>query len=141
MRPSLTAEMARVVVADRVEAAERFRRAQDARRAASEVDRYEIVTVRLAVARDRASLRSLAERDGRPEPYPPVLVAEAEGTLLAARSLSDGHSIADPFEHTAQLSELLELRAAHLRGSGTRKGRRRITERLFTRTRSRRALA
>ena len=36
MRPSLTAEMARVVVEDRVEAAERFRRAQEATRATSE---------------------------------------------------------------------------------------------------------
>jgi hypothetical protein len=87
------------------------------------------VTVRLAGERDRASLGRLAERDGRPEPHAPVLVAEAEGTVLAARSLSDGRSIADPFHHTAHLSELLELRAAHLRGGGA-KGRRRITDRL-----------
>ena len=36
MRPSLTAEMARVVMEDRVEAAERFRRGQEASRAAPE---------------------------------------------------------------------------------------------------------
>jgi hypothetical protein len=34
MRPSLTAEMARVVVEDRVEAAERFRRGKEVSRAA-----------------------------------------------------------------------------------------------------------
>jgi hypothetical protein len=128
VRPTLTAEMARVVVEDRVEAAERFRRRQEARRAASELDRYEIVTVRLAGEQDEASMRRLAERNGSPEPHAPVLVAEAEGKLLAARSLSDGRSIADPFQHTAHLSELLELRAAHLRGA--RSGGPRIRERL-----------
>jgi hypothetical protein len=120
--------MARAVVADRVEAAESYRRGQEARRAPSRPDRYEVVTVRLAGEQDQALVRRLAERDGGPEPHAPVLVAEAEGKLLAALSLSDGRSLADPFQHTAHLGELLELRAAHLRGA--RKRGRRIGERL-----------
>jgi hypothetical protein len=134
MRPSLTAEMADVVVQDRIEAAERFRTAerqrQTARRAASEPDRYETVTVRLAGAQDQAAVRRLAERDGRREPPAPLLVAEAEGRLLAARSLADGRSVADPFQHTAHLSELLALRSVHLHSDGFIPKRAGLRERL-----------
>jgi hypothetical protein len=118
MRPSLTAEMANVVVQDRIEAAERFRQRHQARHAAAEADHYEAVTVRLARGQDQAAVRRLAQRDGRPAPPAPVLVAEAEGKLLAARSLSDGRAVADPFRHTAHLSELLALRSVHLQADG-----------------------
>jgi hypothetical protein len=115
MRPSLTAEMANMVVEERVAAAERYRRQKEARLAASEPDRYDAVTVRLAGEQDELALRKLAELDGSPEPRAPVLVAEAEGRVMAARSLSDGRSVADPFRHTAHLKELLALRSVHLR--------------------------
>ena len=118
MRPSLTADMARVVVEDRIEAAERYRQQEEVLHPAAEPDRYETVTVRVATDRDQAAVRRLAQRDGRPEPGAPVLVAEAEGRLLAARSLADGRSVADPFRHTAHLVELLALRSVHLRGDG-----------------------
>jgi hypothetical protein len=130
MRPSLTAEMARVVVDDRIEAAERYRQREEAAHAASEPDRYEAVTVRLANGTDHAAVRRLAQRDGRPEPTGPVLVAEAEGLLLAARSLADGQTVADPFRHTAHLAELLALRSVHLRDDGAGPKRARLFERL-----------
>jgi hypothetical protein len=130
MRPSLTDEMARVVVDDRIAAAERFRRQKEACLAASRPDGYETVTVRLAGDRDVDAVRRLAERDGRAVPRRPLLVVEVEGTLLAARSLADGYSVADPFRHTAHLVELLALRTAHLRGEGRSPRRRRVTERL-----------
>jgi hypothetical protein len=138
MRPSLTAEMADVVVQDRIEAAEHFRTAertaerqrQTARRGASEPDRYETVTVRLAGAQDQAAVRKLAERDGRREPPAPLLVAEAEGRLLAARSLADGRSVADPFQPTAHLTELLALRSVHLHSDGFIPKRAGLRERL-----------
>jgi hypothetical protein len=130
MRPSLTAEMVRVVVEDRIEAAERYRQQDEVMHPTREPDRYETVTVRLASDRDQAALRSLAQRDGRPEPAAPVLLAEAEGRLLAARSLADGQTVADPFRHTAHLAELLALRAVHLRDDGAGPKRPGLVERL-----------
>src|SRR3954453_11218417 len=118
MRPELTAEMAHVVVEDRIEAAERYRRQRQAREVhAEEHDVFESVTVRLAGEADRRGVRRLAERDGRPAPPGSVLVAEVGGTMLAARSIEDGGTIADPFRHTAHLTELLALRATHLRNA------------------------
>jgi hypothetical protein len=116
--------MARVVVEDRVEAAERFRRQKEARRASTErTDVYDTVTVRFAGENDAEALRRLAERDGGSDPRPPLLVAEVDGALLAARSLANGDSVADPFVHSAHLVELLELRSVHLRAHGDRQPR------------------
>ena len=133
MRPTLTAEMANVIVEERVEAAERYRRAKDAGRATEEKpDVYDSVTVRLAGDADRDALRQLAERDGGRTPRGPLLVAEVDGSVLAARSLADGSAVADPFAHSAHLAELLALRAAHLRGSGQALPRRRgLAKRVF----------
>jgi hypothetical protein len=126
MRPGLTAEMARVVVEDRVEAAEQYRRRKEARVAAGErPDVYATVTVRLAGEKDGADLCRLARRDAGRVPKGTLLVAEVEGTLLAARSLANGDTIADPFVPSAHLVELLALRGAHLRGDGDIQPRRR----------------
>jgi hypothetical protein len=120
MRPALTTEMARVIVEERIEAAERYRLAKEARRAAAgSRDAYDCVIVRLAGETDSGALRRLAERDGRSAPRGPLLVAEVDGRLLAARSLADGKAIADPFVHSAHLAELLALRSAHLRGAAS----------------------
>ncbi len=117
MRPDLTAEMARVLIDERVESAQRFRRRQAAGDASTtETDVYDAVTVRFAGEEDTEALRRLAQRDGRRAPRGPLLVAEVHGDLLAARSLADGCSVADPFRHTAHLVELLALRSTHLRG-------------------------
>jgi hypothetical protein len=64
---------------------------------------------------DRAALVSLAERDSSAAPAGPVLGLEIEGSLLAAVSLSTGEAIADPFARTAELRQLLELRAVQVR--------------------------
>jgi hypothetical protein len=131
MVPTLTDKMARVVIEDRVEAAERFRRQKQARvEAAGLPDVYDSVIVRFAGEEDAAALRDLAERDGRREPRSPLLLAEVHGDVLAARSLADGRSIADPFRHSAHLVELLALRTAHLRGDNPKPGRGRARERL-----------
>jgi hypothetical protein len=120
----LTAEMAKLVVEERIEAAEQFRRGRAARRSAPTADVYDSVTVRFAGEDDAVPLRRLAERDGRPLPAAPLLVAEVEGTLLAARSLVAGEAISDPFRPTAHLAELLALRTAHLRGGAPVRRRR-----------------
>jgi hypothetical protein len=64
---------------------------------------------------DRAALRTLAQRDSGAELDGQVLVAEVEGSILAAISVADGDVLADPFSRTAELRSLLELRAAQLR--------------------------
>lgn len=64
---------------------------------------------------DQVALASLAERDSGNLPNGDVLVAEVEGTILAAVSLDDGAVLADPFSRTRELRNLLELRRAQLR--------------------------
>jgi hypothetical protein len=54
----------------------------------------------------------LAALDSTPAtPAPPLLVAEVEGELKAALSLSDGSSIADPFFPSAELVALVRSHA------------------------------
>jgi hypothetical protein len=74
MRPTLTSEMARVITADRIEAAEHFRRSRQARdSSAAAADVYDSVTVRLAGEHDQpaqrprrfAGARALAQRLAR----------------------------------------------------------------------------
>jgi hypothetical protein len=122
--------MADMVVQDRIAAANRWRWQREAKRFASEPDGYEAVTVRIADQCDAAALRRLAGRDTGAELCAPILVAEAEGQMLAARSLSDGRAVADPFHHTAQLAELLALRAVHLRARTVKPKRSRFRRRL-----------
>jgi hypothetical protein len=130
VRPSLTAEVADMIVQDRIAAAERYRRQRETRHLAAEPDGYDAVTVRLADECDDVALRRLAVRGRAAELHSPVLVAEACGRMLAARSLADGRALADPFRRTAQLDELLALRAMHLRGPATGPKRSRFRRRL-----------
>jgi hypothetical protein len=64
---------------------------------------------------DIAALAALAERDSGELLDGDVLLAEVEGTILAAISLADGAMLADPFSRTGELQNLLELRRAQLR--------------------------
>ena len=70
------------------------------------------ITIRPAYADDQVALRRLAALDSATVPPGPLLLAEVGGELRAAISLRDGRSIADPFERTVELVELLELRLA-----------------------------
>ena len=72
------------------------------------------LTVRRAVSGDRNELARLAELDSATPPRGPALVAEADSRMLAALPLGSGRPIADPFEPTAEVVALLELRAAQL---------------------------
>ncbi len=73
------------------------------------------ITVRRATAGDSVALERLAALDSARVPSEPVLLAEVGGTALAAISLADGRVVADPFERTADLVELLRVRAAQAR--------------------------
>ena len=69
------------------------------------------ITVRYSVASDLSELARLAALDSASPPRGPALVAEADSRMLAALPLGSGRPIADPFEPTAEILELLRLRA------------------------------
>ena len=89
------------------------------------IDTHSQLTIRRLGARDAAALAKLAELDSGVVPSAPQLGLEVEGRLLAAVSLADGSSIADPFSRTAELRALVELRASQL-GDREHSGRRRV---------------
>lgn len=65
------------------------------------------VTIRPASADDQRAVWRLAALDSAPVPGGPLLLAEVEGELRAAVSMSDSVAIADPFHLTADLVGLL----------------------------------
>jgi len=67
------------------------------------------VTVRPYLPPDRRPLERLALIDDRRVPAQPVVVAEVDGTLMAAVSKRTGEAVADPFEPTAHLVAMLRL--------------------------------
>jgi hypothetical protein len=81
------------------------------------------VSLRLATAADRPALDLLATLDSAQPLDGSVLVAEAGGSVRAARSLRDGRTIANPFAPTADLIVLLAARAALLRGAPSQRSR------------------
>jgi hypothetical protein len=72
------------------------------------------VTVRRSTSADHADLARLAALDSASPPRGPALVAEADSRMLAALPLGSGRPIADPFEPTAELVALLELRRSQI---------------------------
>jgi hypothetical protein len=80
------------------------------------------ITVRRSVAGDRGDLERLAALDSARPPTGPALVAEADSRMLAALPLGSGRPIADPFEPTAAIVALLELRAEQIASAPERRG-------------------
>src|SRR5918999_1028729 len=86
------------------------------------------VTVRRSGSGDQVELARLAALDSASPPSGLALIAEADSRMLAALPLGSGRPIADPFEPTAELVALLELRKGQLeRGD---RSRRRLIERV-----------
>ena len=79
------------------------------------------ISIRLAGRGDARALRRVAERDSRQLPGGRLLVAEVAGEVQAALSLDTAESVADPFQPTAALVDL--LRSARARGRATGRGR------------------
>jgi hypothetical protein len=69
------------------------------------------LVIRRATAADGARVRALALLDDRRMPAGPFLVAELGGEIVAARSLSTGGVVADPFRLTSDIVAMLRLRA------------------------------
>jgi hypothetical protein len=94
------------------------------------------VLIRAARGSDGPALEALAALDSASVPAGALLVAEADGKLVAAVSPSTGERIADPFRRTGDVVELLELRAARGRGHDGRRDRRRLALRAAPRART-----
>jgi hypothetical protein len=70
------------------------------------------IAIRTATAADGQALVRLAALDSAPVPAGPVLLAEVDGQPRAALDVPSGRAVADPFARTAELVELLRVRAA-----------------------------
>jgi hypothetical protein len=75
------------------------------------------IAIRPAALDEAADVRRLAYLDSQRPLRGDVLVAVENGDAVAAISLADGRVAADPFRRTADIVELLRLRAASLDAS------------------------
>jgi hypothetical protein len=72
------------------------------------------ISIRFATHHDVPAIELVAERDTRRPPAPPHLVAEVDGRILVAHSLTTGDAVADPFVRTEELRAMVAVRAAQL---------------------------
>jgi hypothetical protein len=72
----------------------------------------EPLIIRRSTDQDRLAIVELAARDSRRAPRGEALLAFIGTELRAALPLDGGEAIADPFHHTAELVDLLRVRAA-----------------------------
>jgi hypothetical protein len=80
------------------------------------------IVIRHSLEEDVRTLAGLAILDSRPQLRGPALLAEVDGVARAAIDLGDGSVVADPFAPTAELVELLRLRARGIEAAaGTRR--------------------
>jgi hypothetical protein len=68
------------------------------------------LALRVAAQADASAIERLAALDSSTVPAAPLLVAERDGAMVAAISLPAGVVIADPFEPTADVVDLLRVR-------------------------------
>jgi hypothetical protein len=76
------------------------------------------LTIRLAAARDADVVRRLAALDSVAPLAGRVLLAESDGTAVAALSLETGGVAADPFQPTEGAVRMLSLRRYQLMRQG-----------------------
>lgn len=79
------------------------------------------ITIRRLGSGDSEALLHLAALDSAPHPAGEWLGLEVEGRLLAAASLDDRRTMADPFSRTAELRALLEVRVNQLQSREARR--------------------
>lgn len=78
------------------------------------------LTIRLSHEGDAVALGRLAQLDSTLYDGSPVLLAEANGKLIAASTLDRRAAFADPFERTAEAVALLGMRVDQLERAVTR---------------------
>ena len=70
------------------------------------------ILIRGASGSDGPVLTRLAALDSAPVPFGPTLIAEVDGEPRAALALRDRTVVADPFERTAEVVQLLQVHAS-----------------------------
>jgi hypothetical protein len=78
------------------------------------------LTIRHANANDFPALERLAALDSHRIPSGELFVGEIDGRLLAAVSIDTGSVIADPFEHTAGIVDVLRVQSRAVRPAAPR---------------------
>jgi hypothetical protein len=78
------------------------------------------LTIRHATANDFPALERLAALDSHRIPSGELYVGEVDGRLLAAMSIDTGGVIADPFEHTASIVDVLRVQSRAVRPAAPR---------------------
>jgi len=76
------------------------------------------LVIRVARDEDQFALRRLATMDGQRVLTGQVLLAQIDDVPVAALSLEDERAVADPFEHTANIVDLLRVRAELMHATG-----------------------
>ena len=71
--------------------------------------------IRQATDDDALALRLLADLDSQRPVAGPALIAESDGVPIAAIGLFDGRVLADPFQDTVVVTQLLRMRLSALR--------------------------
>jgi hypothetical protein len=82
------------------------------------------IVIKRSTASDRTAVLELAALDSRRAPHGDSLLAFVGTELRAALPLDGAAPIADPFHHTAELVDLLRVRAARPRRQRTLRSRR-----------------
>jgi hypothetical protein len=123
MHPEIERQLAaeRVRELRRAGAVARLKAATPAR-AAIEPD----VLIREGRPSDHLAIQALAVLDAAEQPLGRVLVAEVEGSIVAALPLGGGSPFSDPFRHTSDLVALLEARAKQIASEPVRRTRPRL---------------
>jgi hypothetical protein len=75
---------------------------------------HQHLVIRPADVADERPLAELAQLDGHDLPAGPRLVASAGDRVVAAVEVGSGTTVADPFVRTADVVDLLRLRARQL---------------------------
>jgi len=78
-------------------------------------DDQPVIAIYMATDRDETDVRRLAALDSAPVPTGRILLGVVDGIAHAAISIDTGAVVADPFRHTADLVDLLMLRAERIR--------------------------
>lgn len=115
MTSALTYETSAARTEELHRAAARRRYSRTGRRSIRRVQSAESVAIRHATVADRETLARLAALDSAVVPSGDVLIASVAGEDQAAIAVATAKAIADPFRPTAQVVELLRVRAAALR--------------------------
>jgi hypothetical protein len=75
------------------------------------------IRIRHAGPGDEQAIERLSQLAGRRVPDGPLLVADADGELIAAAPVAGGRAISDPFRVSLDVVELLQLRSRQLRAA------------------------